>query len=150
MSHIDDIKAVLVADSGIGGVATVLTGGIYTYAETGRLGIDRNRTPDAFSGGYLQPCGVVKARPQVASGQVVGSKPSYRQVVEIWLYNDGDAGYSTLEAVAGRVFTLLHDTVLANGGVVLWVHTLAQEREAALDHAAMLRVDFAVYNVQEG
>ena len=151
MSVADDMKATAVADSGAGGVYTLLTGGIYTFADTGRLGIGNNKPAAAFdtTTRKLKPCGVVKARPQVADGQIaddVTQDVSYRQVVEWWLYADGDAGYGTLETVAARLFVLFHGKV-ASGRISRWLYTMEQSREDALQEAAMLRVDFETLGV---
>lgn len=151
MSITDDFKAALVADAGAGGVKTLLTGGIYTYADTGRLGIGEHSTPAAFDGTThkLKPCAVIKARPQVPDGGIADDdlqEVSFRQVVEVWLYNDGNAGYSTLEAVQARLLTVLHGKTIG-GRLVRWQYSMAQEREDMLTEACMTRTDFETFGV---
>lgn len=151
MSHASDIVTVLDADSGVGGAATLLTGGIYTFDETGRLGINRDDTPTAFDGttGLLKPCAVVKTRAKIHDGGIHDDQTqemSYRQVVEIWLYADGNAGYSTLESAQARIFTLLNGKRI-NGALVRWVNDIEDERapDGVLDNASLIRDDYEVH-----
>jgi hypothetical protein len=147
----DDVATLLEADGGAGGVATLLTGGIYTYEETKRLGISRDNTPSAFNTttGLLKPCCIVKARAQTADGGISDDPEqsvSYVQVLELWFYDDGDAGFSTIEAARDRAFVVLHgQTVGASNLIPRWVgNPIIDARDAQLDYAAMLRTDYNV------
>ena len=51
------IRDALAADATLVGL---LTGGIYSYEQTGRNGISRVTTPTAYNG-FLLPCAVIKA-----------------------------------------------------------------------------------------
>lgn len=151
MTIADDMKAAGVADTGAGGVKTLLTGGIYTYEDTGRLGINERSTPSAFDATThkLKPCAVVKARPQVADGGIMDDAlqdTSFRQVVEWWLYDDGDAGYDTLDAVQARLYVLLHGKTVGSR-LVRWIFNMDQVREDMLTEACMTRTDFETRGV---
>jgi hypothetical protein len=151
MTIADDIKAVLVADTGAGGVNTLLTGGIYTYEDTGRLGINRDSASSAFDSttGLLKPCCVVKERSQIGdSGIRDVAVASYREVVELWFYNDGNATYDTLESARDRAFLLL-DGLMIGGDkrVPLWMGNVLKDRDGALNNAVMLRADYDVRGI---
>lgn len=107
----DAIKAVLAADTGAGGVATLLTGGIYDWDETGRLGISRDNTAtaDAFdTNGKVKPCALLKTRSEQPDGPIDDPAPaqSVREMLELYLYQDD--GYATIESAADRAWSLLH------------------------------------------
>lgn len=144
------VVAALKADTGTGGLAALLAGGVYSFAETGRLGISRASTPDAFDAdGLLRPCAVVKARGAVPDGGADddgAQVASYRQVVEVWLYADGDAAPDVIDAAARRAFGVLHGKMIGDSKVIAhWAgNYFGGERDASLDNALMLRCDFAV------
>jgi len=144
------VIAALEADAGVGGVVTLLTGGVYSFVETGRLGISRTSTPGAFDAdGLLKPCAVVKARgaaPDGGADDDGAQVASYRQVVEVWLYADGDAAQTTIEAAQRRAFTVLHGKMIGSDKVIArWAgNYFGGERDASLDFALVLRCDYAV------
>jgi len=144
------VIAALEADAGVGGVVTLLTGGVYSFVETGRLGISRTSTPGAFDAdGLLKPCAVVKARgaaPDGGADDDGAQVASYRQVVEVWLYADGDAAQTTIEAAQKRAFTVLHGKMIGSDKVIAhWAgNYFGGERDASLDFALVLRCDYAV------
>lgn len=144
------VLAALKADAGAGGFKTLLTGGVYAFVDTGRLGINRKGTPDAFDAdGLLKPCAVVKARGAVPDGGADddgAQVASYRQVVEIWLYADGDDALTTIEAAQKRAFTVLHGKMIGSDKVIAhWAgNYFGGERDASLDFALVLRCDYAV------
>ena len=146
-----DVRNVLIADVGPGGVATMLTGGIYTYEQTGRLGINRNSTPDAFDSVGLKPCAVIKSRAKMPDGQITDLHlqwQSARQVVEIWIYQDGDVGYSVIDQAVARIYTLLQARRV-NGKPVRWQQTLDRPpRDESLNMACFSRIDFQVLAIQ--
>lgn len=154
MSHAAEVAAVLEADTGGGGVDTLLTGGIYTWIETGRNGITRTSTPDVYVDADnlpdIQPCAVVKDRAMRPDGQIideVDQDASYTQIVEIWLYNDSSADFSTLETVANRIYQLLQFQQVGDGWYQ-WVNQVMDERGIALENAVMLRADYQVFAVR--
>lgn len=145
-------KQLMTADTGAGGVATLLTGGIYTYEETGRLGISRLTTPEVWDDttNKLRPCAIVKMGAQVPNRWLVDDdeqKASWTQTVEVFVYDDGDGDTAVLDAVAARLFVLFHG-VRVNTWMTHWAFRVVGEREVALNHALMTRVDFTVNGVQ--
>jgi hypothetical protein len=151
MTFMDDIKAVLVADTGAGGVATLCTGGIFTYAQTGRNGITRVMSSAPFDAttGLLKPCCLVKGREEVPDGGMDDDQTqevSYRQVVELWFYDDGDRAYTTIESARTRAKVLLHGQMIGSSKFIPhWAgNILTQQRDEALDNALMIRSDFAI------
>lgn len=145
MSIADDCATVLKVDTGVGGVATLLTGGIYTFAETGELGISRDSTPLAYDGAMLKPCCVIRARGQEGDGGARDAGvASYRQVVEFWFYNDRSATYSTLETARSRVFALVDEKMIGtNKQILRWTgNPINEAQDPALDNARMIRADY--------
>src|SRR5690348_14819186 len=143
MSHASDAAAVLDADTGAGGAATLLTGGIYTFDETGRLGINRDSTPNAFdtTSGLLKPCAIVKDRGRFPDGGVaddVTQRVSYRQLVEVWLYDDGDASKTVLDSARARIFTKLAGQYIG-GALFRWADDPLDDRapDELLDNALL-------------
>lgn len=147
MTLADDAKTILAADSGAGGAATLLAGGIYTFAETKRLGVSDQTTPNAFdSNGLMLPTLVIKDRAQTPDGGVaddITQKVSYRQIVEFWLYDDGDSTYSVLEPVLARIHLKLHGVQVGSNKIKLrWAETIFIPRDDAQDNALLIRMDF--------
>jgi len=147
MSIADDCATVLEADNGAGGVATLLTGGIYTFAETGELGISRDTTPNAFNAttGLLKPCCVIRVRGQnYDNGPRDIGVASYRQVVELWFYNDRSATYATIESARTRCIALLDEKMLGTSKQILrWsANPINDAQDPALDNARMIRADY--------
>jgi hypothetical protein len=153
MTLADDAKTILAADSGAGGAAALLTGGIYTFAETKRLGVNPKTTSDAFdSNGLMKPTLVIKDRSQVADSGVTDDltqRMSYRQIVEFWVYDDGDSTNITLEAVIARIFTKLHGVQVGASKIKLrWAETIYIPRDAVQDNALLVRIDYEARAVQ--
>lgn len=137
------IKATLIADSTL---MTYLTGGVYNMADLGRLGLNRQQTPGAFNSltGLMKPCLVIHFRAVTPFGGIADPTQGYmsvRQVAELYFYNDGDAGYTTLTAARDRVYALLHDKQV-DGAVVRLINRMPELREANLQQAALLRDDY--------
>lgn len=146
MSMADDVKTLFDADNGAGGVATLLTGGIYTFDGTGQNGISPENTPSAYSGSKVQPCCLVKLRGEIPDGGVMDDAMqvmSYRQVVEIWMYDDASEGYGTMEVVKDRIFGLLHGKPIgANSNILRWVGNVLQDKEPELQNAVFMRIEY--------
>lgn len=146
MSYESEIAAILDAD---GTLDALLTGGIYVSATVGPLGITRETTPSAFdSNDYLKPCALVKEAAIVPTGDVLdfdAQIESARQRVEIWLYADSSAGYSTLDTVALRIRALLMgETLTASFDLQLVLWRTRDRDNGALNGAALERLDWQV------
>jgi hypothetical protein len=148
MSHEDDIKTALAADVTL---AAILTGGFFTFDDTGREGLSRTGTPTAFaSTGLLKPCCVVKQRSVTSDFRMVdegGQIMSYAAVVEIWLYNDGDSAITALENASNRIYTLLQDT-RTTGAKCRWIFSMENERAPELENANLWRDDYEVIAIR--
>lgn len=148
MTREDDFKARMEGDATL---MAILTGGVYTKAETGREGITRDTASDAFDGdGYLKPCSLVRQRPLVPDGQVADEEESLasdRRVIEIYLYED--SGYSNIDSGLSRLFILFFGHRFSDSFPVQLVHQIDRERdEGALSGASMARQDWAVHSIQ--
>ncbi len=142
MSTLTTAKALLEADATL--LATA-TGGIWDYDETGRLGLNRTTAPGAFdSTGVIKPCVLLRLRSSVPdlaladdSGQVLG----VRDHLEAWFYED--AGYSKIDTMRDRVYTLLHAVQLEGTFQCLWAGDVRGQRDVELD-ANVERSDYTV------
>lgn len=147
MSREDDFQTLLEAD---GTLMAILTGGVYTKAETGRDGITRDATPDAFSSGFLVPCALVKQRGLVPDNAIRDSEEqetSAAQVVEIYIYED--SGYTNIDAAVARIKTLLVGHLFSDSFEVEWFNMIDRERDTgALQGASMARMDFSVRSIE--
>lgn len=106
MSVVSEAKAVLEADATLVALAT---GGIWDFDETGRLGLSRTTTPDAYdSFGIILPSMLLKQRSDTPDFVLADDNTQYvssKVMLEVWFYED--TGYSTIEAMRNRVYTLL-------------------------------------------
>lgn len=150
MSLEDDVRSVLAADSGAGKFATLIAGGIFTWESTGRRGLSHGNatTANAWNAttGILNPTCVVKARNQNYDGgpRDIGSV-SYRQVVELWYYADGEADWDTIDAAQRRALALLDEQQVGATRLTLrWIGEFIRGRDEDLDRALMTRQDFDV------
>lgn len=151
MTLSDDIASALEADTGSGGVATLLTGGVYTWEETGRLGVNRDKMPTAFNSttGLLKPCCIVKVRSETPDNGIQDDATqdiSYRAVVELWFYNDGDATLTTLTSARDRALVVLHGKMIGSTKYIpRWIgNPVRDARDAELDYAVVMRADYDV------
>jgi hypothetical protein len=146
MSFENEVAAILNADVTL---LALLTGGVHISATVGPLGITRDTVATAFDAdGYLKPAALVRQRDIVPTGDVIdydAKIESARQMVEVWLYADSGAGYSTLDTAGARVRTLLMGRQLTGSfelRLALWIDR--RRDEGALAGAAMERLDFQV------
>lgn len=144
MSIVSAIKAILEADATL---AAAATGGIWDWDETGRLGLNLTNTPTAFDGnGIIRPAIMVKLRSSIPDYDLAdddGQYVSLRHNVEVWIYQD--TGYTTIETMRYRVYTLLHTKRVANEGVfqMLWQGDIRGNRDTEID-ANVERSDYLV------
>jgi len=151
MSRETDFETVMEADATL---MAILTGGVWAKEATGVEGLARETTPSVFdANGYLKPCALIHQRDLVPDGAArdpLAQKASASQVVEIYLYADAGAGYSAIQSAKGRLYTLFEGYQFADSLEVFWVNSLGNLRDpGALRNAAMSRIDFVVYSIQE-
>jgi len=146
-------SSVASAISGNGAIAALLTGGSYEYGATGRSGLSRNSVPAAFdSGGVMKPCAIVRNRSGNPFGGVYdrpSKTQSLRDVVEVYVYADGDELYSTaVEPAADAIELLLNGEYVSGAGWLKLVNRLKDERDPELNNAIFNRIDFQVIHLR--
>ena len=126
-------------------LAALLVGGIYGYAQTGRNGISRVTTPDAYeAGGFLRACAVVKAGDAKNEAAIRDAQSGMRQAVAVYLYDDGDNGYGAILTARDRALALLDRAWIDGVGFVRRIGSAEDGRDAKLNNAALVRIDFEV------
>lgn len=141
MSALSAAKALLEADATL---LTTATGGVYDYDETGRLGINRTLTSAFDSNEIIKPCILIKSRSSEPTLGIVDEGARYQSVnemLEVWFYEDD--GYSNIETMRDRVWTLLHAVQLSGTFMCLWAGDIRQARDTDLDAS----VERSVYQV---
>jgi len=145
-------------------LTAILVGGVYAYAFPGRKGISRKYLPDAYANTSnnpgedptytMLPFCIVKALDAKPQGQIVMAGPSRTTMstitpVCIWIYDNGDAGYDTIDNAYNRIYADLHTQRVAGSFQILWQpSTQLNQRDADLNDAAFYRADFNVYGTQ--
>jgi hypothetical protein len=127
----------------------ILTGGVFTKGAVGREGITRDSAPSAFSGGYLLPCALVRARGDIPDRMIRDEETrtiSATQVVEVYLYED--SGYTGIDAAVLRLLALFIGYQFADSFPVEWINILDRERDPSLGNVSMARVDLLVRAVK--
>jgi hypothetical protein len=135
---------------------TLLPGGIYNYPDTGRKGLTRLLSPQAFSEsqGVLRPTAVVLQHKEIVDGQIVDPVSGYNSTVTpimIWVYDNGftTEGYTNIEAACNRIYRLLAFTQLTGMYQILWDGYKGKgKREPLLKDAAFWSVGYNVYASQ--
>jgi len=136
------IGEVLVEDEVL---AALLVGGVYAYEQTGRSGISRVNTPDAYDmAGFLQPCAVIRVGEAQGTRTISDMLPGMAQRVEVYLYDDGDNGYGAILTARDLIIGLLDRQWIGDAGHVRWTGGADDLRDPKLNNAALVRVDFTV------
>lgn len=145
------IKALFTADSGAGGMNTLLTGGIRTKRELTRDGISRKTTPSAYDGAtrLLLPNAVISQRGLVPTYELADQHQqlvSTRQVLELWFYDDDS--YAVIEQARDRAYALLHEQNISGVGRCTALPGLDDLRAEELNNAAMLKAEYQVNSIK--
>jgi len=147
MSRESDFATRMQADTAL---MAALTGGVFTSAGVGREGITRETAPTAFdANGYLKPCALVRQRGITPDGIVYDGMmqvTSVRQVVEIWLYQDG--GYTSIDTAVNRLYQLFQGYVMSGTHEIRLAGVLDRQRDpGALAGASLVRLDWQIDSV---
>ncbi len=146
MSVSQDFKDVLDSDTSL---MTLLTGGLFTFDETGYMGVSYTNTPSAFNGAMLQPCGVVKVRAKQATNDLRDEDKkvsSYTQVLEVWLYEANST--DTIEQAADLVYTLLQDSTAVEGMRTFFVRSFEGSEAPELGGALFITLEFQINSIK--
>ena len=142
MAMSEVIRDLLAADTTL---AALLVGGIYSFEQTGRSGISRVTTPDAYEAdGFLRACAVVKAGDVKTEAAIRDTVSGARQAVSVYLYDDGDNGYGAILTARDLIVMLLDRVWIEGAGWLRRVGGAEDDRDPKLNNAAVVRVDFEV------
>lgn len=152
MSHESVLVTFYKADVGAGSLSVLLTGGIYAYEETGRLGVVAADQTAVYVHGKLQPYMIVKERSNVPTYEIsdeTDQTTSMRAVIEHYIYADGDDATmkATLATVVARIYRLLQYKVVTNAGRCRLLNELPNLRAQELENAYFRRVDYELTNI---
>lgn len=136
----ETIRDLLAADATL---TALLIGGIYSFEQTGRNGLSRATTPNAYNG-FLQPCAVIKAGDVQTIPAIRDSAAGSRQTVAVFLYDD--SSYGSILTARDRVLALLDRQWINGAGFVERVGGSDDARDPKLNNAALIRLDFEVTN----
>lgn len=140
---IGDVLGEVLAEDDV--LAALLAGGVYSYEATGRNGISRRNTPDAYdAGGFLQPCAVIRAGETEGVRAISDAQAGMAQRVEVYLYDDGDNGYGAILTARDLIIGMLDRRWIEAAGHVRWAGGADDLRDPKLNNAALARVDFMV------
>lgn len=135
-----------------GGVleALYLTGGLYKYEDLGPEGISRESTPTVFdANGYLQPCGLIKQRSTVNTGDLSDYEYkliSLREVIELYLYQD--RGYDKIDGAKNLIMTELTGEIFSATYEMDLFNIIDRQRDnGALNGASLIRMDWSIVSV---
>lgn len=142
MTVLSAAKAILEADATL--LATA-TGGVWDINEAGKSGINRTSTPGAFdSQGVIKPCVLLKLRSGTPDGALADDATqtvSLLDILEAWFYQD--QGYTAINTMRDRVYTLWQAKQLTGTFVCLWAGDVRGGRDIDLD-ASVERSDYNV------
>lgn len=144
MNFARDVYTRLNADSTLLAIAT---GGVYQVETLPTEGISREALPGAFgSSGFLNPLVVVRGRDTVPTSALRDANTQYTtatQVVECWLYDDADAGYSALDSMGQRIYALLQETPVTGAFACTLDRVVNGGRAPEMTYALFQRWDFS-------
>lgn len=148
MSVESTIYGVLSADATLLALAT---GGVWSFDQTGEKGINRTLTPAAFDANdILKPCILVSQRnanPEPSIQDDTGQTSAVRHVCELYFFQD--SGYSTIETMKARCYTLLHAQRLTGMVRTEWAGDVRLGRDIDLN-AFVERVDYLNIYIRSG
>ncbi len=133
-------------------LTSLLTGGMYAAGSLGVDGINHMTTPSAFtSDGELKPCILVRVRsviPTYAVLDMLEKRASVDTIVEIYLYDDINAGYSTIDTATSEVYDTLLGSFVGESFELILLNILSRVRdEGSLFRANLTRMDWQISEV---
>jgi hypothetical protein len=129
-------------------LTTALTGGFFAYEDTGRNGINRTTTPGAYANGFLRPTLLVRHVDEMRLGpvrDVASGARSVRLMMYVFLYDN--IVYNVIDSAASTVISLLNGKLISGHGRAEYMR-MDRRRDALLNNAAMIRIDFSVVTIR--
>ncbi len=136
--------------TGSSALTTILTGGIYTFEDTGRMGITFRNVPSAFDGALLKPCAMVKARNKFYTSDLrdeASQLATFIQAIEVWLYQEG--GDDIIEQAAHLVYNVLHDTKPYQGVRTIISAAPQGGQDESMNGASFIRTEYRLYGIEK-
>lgn len=134
-------------DSGAGGAATLLTGGVWDASELDREGIDLNDVTDP--NGRIKPFLVIRWRTTIPFGPEV--LPAESRFVEFYIYQH--LGQATIDSVIARLKVLFHRKFFTATGFglvhFLWAGDLGEQSDDQMAMAAMNRSRYQINDLRK-
>lgn len=128
----------------------LMTGGMYTWDETGRLGINYTTVPQAFNRSRLMPCLAVKIRGLLPTKDIRDEDEqimSYIRNGQIFIYQEG--GTDAIEEATQLVYNMLHDREPIDGVRCMFGPILDGRQEESLNGASMTIINFSLFGLFE-
>jgi len=121
----------------------LLDGGLYTWEDTGRLGINYSNNPLAFNGALIRPCAFIKTKeiqPTTDLRDEAEQIMSYRRTCQIFLYQEG--GTAILEQVFNMMYNMIQDKQPFPGVRTMLTNIPEGGQDESLNGANFIRIDF--------
>jgi hypothetical protein len=127
-----------------------LVGGVYDYTDTGKKGLTREITPQAFDDvtGLIRPTAIVLELSGEMDGQAVSPNTGYFSTVSpvlIRIYNNANLGYAVIIDAEAQIRVLLNNQRITGGFQTIWKSTLKNRRDPELKDAAWYQATYQVF-----
>jgi hypothetical protein len=134
--------------SAVTALTALLTGGVRLYTDLPAEGIKPTTLSSAYTNGSkLKPLCVVRGRAPTPFSRVKIKRDQFRpvrQAVEIYLYDDRDAGFATLKSAAALIHTSLEQQRVTGSWKILTASGPFEYRDTDLNNAACVRLEYTV------
>lgn len=128
----------------------LLTGGLWDWQETGRMGLNPSNNPDAFNGALLKPCALFKCRQWYPDGDIVDEANQVHSEVctlEVYVYSEEDI--DTIESAIARIAAVL-DQANPTGSIrAMYMGQTGEQQAEELNGAAVEIVYFRLVRIRE-
>lgn len=138
------IKTRLTGDAPL---VALLTGGVHLWTDLPADGIKPSSFASVYiNGKKLKPLCVVRGRSSTPFGPKLRRDQfrPMRQAIEIYLYDDRDAGFATLKSAVALIHADLEQKRVANSWKILTTAAPFEYRDTDLNNAVALRIEYTV------
>lgn len=134
-------------------IVTILTGGARAFEALGRNGLGAASVPAAFdANNVMKPNAIVRDRSQNMFGRIHDAPNKVKglaDVIEVYVYDDGDNLTSTSVAPAMELIcSLLDEQFVSGAGWLKQINRLRGMRDPELNNALFERTDFQVVHIR--